>query len=151
MPGKESIQTKSIYWSILIVNIPAGNDKNQNFDIFISTFMFSFINFTNKKAPCIHCIYASTFELLTRQVLIFQMILYVNFALKLLVLVREWRTMFVAYITNIELFPKASFGISNVFACEFCTKTFGFGERMKNHVCCLHVSETWTIPKGKFW
>ena len=47
-----------------------------------------------------------------------------------------------------ELFPKASFGISNDFVCEFCTKTFGFGERMKNHICCLHVPETWTILKG---
>ena len=54
---ERKLQTKSIYWSILIVNIPAGNDKNQNFDIFISTFLFSFINFTNKKAPC-GCSYA---------------------------------------------------------------------------------------------
>ena len=49
---------------------------------------------------------------------------------------------------KIWIIPKASFGTSNDFVCEFCTKTFGFGERMKNHICCLHLPEIWTILKG---
>ena len=49
------------------------------------------------------------------------------------------------------IFPKTSLGNSNEFLCEFCTYTFGYSGRVKNHICCLHVSETWTILKGKFW
>ena len=52
--------------------------------------------------------------------------------------------------SKVELFPMASFGTSNVFVCVFCTSIFGFVERMKKHIGCLHASETWTSPKASF-
>ena len=49
--------------------------------------------------------------IIQRQVLLFQMILYVYFALKLSDLVREWRTAFIAYMhLKPKTFPKASLG-----------------------------------------
>ena len=55
-----------------------------------------------------------------RQVLVFQMILYVYFALKLSDLVREWRTIFVAYMyLKPEPFPKPSFGCSFVSTAKY--------------------------------
>lgn len=47
------------------------------------------------------------------------------------------------------LLPKASFDNTTYFVCYFCTGTFGFVERMKNHIHCRHASET--IIKGKLW
>ena len=55
----------------------------------------------------------------------------------------------------------------NNFVCEFCTKTFGFGERMRNHIVVWNLNHPprsfeelyllksciniWIIPKIKFW
>ena len=44
----------------------------------------------------------------------------------------------------LELFPNTSLGISNDFVCEICTKAFGVGDRVKNHVRCLQGNETCT-------
>ena len=51
---------------------------------------------------------------------------------------------------NFEIFPKASFGTSNVFVCEFCARTFRFDERMKNHIIAYKYLKPESSPKASF-
>ena len=98
--------------------------------------------------------------------------LHVIFALVLSEMVREWRIISAAYMhlnncfkckvcTNksdsladleihilcnhawkSEIFPKASFGISNDLGCVFCISILWIEVRMKIHIHCFHASKT---------